>query len=140
MKASVLLALAFAAMLQSCVTMPALARRTVQYANAPQAQRDWYGDARLTPRAQRRLGFVGCCDEGEVVRTQFKVSAGGKHGREEWYWLDSKSNRWRRVPDDIIHWGKSSYDGRATLFVLEKAYNGAPAGTPTCFWPPVSGN
>ena len=46
-------------------------------------------------------------------------------GGDEWYWLNGE--RWRRIPDDIIHWGKSAPGGKPTLFV----YSGAE----TCFFP-----
>jgi hypothetical protein len=114
-----------------------LARWKPEYASRPQAVRDWYDKASLTASAQERLGFVRCCKESEVVRAQFRVDRAAAHGADQWWWLDGDT--WKRIPDDIIHWGEHAPDGRPTLFVLDQPFLDWPAGTPTCFWPPLEG-
>ena len=103
------------------------ARWKPEYANAPPEVRDWYQHAQLTKEAQLRFPFKRCCAHADVVKTQFRVNR--VDGRDEWYWLDS--GQWRRIPDDIIHWGETAPDKQPTLFV----YNGHE----TCFWPGDSG-
>jgi hypothetical protein len=98
-----------------------------EYANAPQAVRDWYRSAELTPKAQMRFPFKSCCAHSDVVKTQFRVNK--TNGGDEWYWLDGDD--WRRIPDDIIHWGENAPDKQPTLFVYR--------GRETCFWPGESG-
>jgi hypothetical protein len=98
-----------------------------EYAALPQKVRDWYKTRELTPAARLRLGFKSCCDNSDVVKTQFKV---GGAGNDEWYWLDG--NTWRRVPSDVIHWDERAPNGEAVLFSL--------GSRPTCFFPPGSGN
>jgi hypothetical protein len=103
------------------------ARWKPEYANAPQAVQDWYKAAQLTPKAQMRFPFKTCCEHADVVKTRFRVnrvSAG-----DEWYWLDG--GVWRRIPDDIIHWGETAPSKQPTLFVYR--------GKETCFWPGESG-
>jgi len=94
-----------------------------EYANAPQAVRDWYHHAQLTGKAQLRFPFKSCCEHADVVKTQFRVNK--VDGRDEWYWFDN--GNWRRIPDDIIHWGEATPDNQPTLFVYH--------GQETCFWP-----
>jgi hypothetical protein len=103
------------------------ARWKPEYANAPPAVRDWYQHAELTKKAQMRFPFKSCCEHADVVRTQFRVSRGT--GGDEWYWLDGQD--WRRIPDDIIHWGETAPDKQPTLFIYQ--------GKETCFWPGESG-
>jgi hypothetical protein len=109
------------------LTGSADARWKPEYANATPAVRDWYQHAELTKKAQMRFAFKNCCEHADVVRTQFRVNK--VDGRDEWYWLDGKD--WRRIPDDIIHWGETAPDRRPTLFVYQ--------GHETCFWPGESG-
>ena len=99
------------------------ARWKPEYANAPQQVQDWYRDAELTPKAQMRFPFKKCCDHADVVKTQFRVDRAS--GGDAWYWLDGDA--WRRIPDDIIHWGQTAPSGQPTLFVYQ--------GKETCFWP-----
>ncbi len=106
---------------------PAQAEWKPEYANAPQAVRDWYKNAELTFEARKRFAFKNCCEHADVVRTKFQVnktSAG-----DEWFWLDGAT--WRRVPNDIIHWNQHAPDGRPTLFVY--------SGKETCFYPGEEG-
>ena len=80
------------------------ARWHIPASNAPQAVQDWYRNAELTPRSQYRFAFKKCCEHADVVKTQFRVNRA--NGGDEWYWLDGTN--WRRVPDDIIHWGETA--------------------------------
>ncbi|MBI4275246.1 MAG: hypothetical protein HY659_11165 [Rhizobiales bacterium] len=105
------------------LTGTADARWKPEYANAPQAVQDWYRNAQLTLQAQRRFPFKNCCENADVVKTQFRVNK--STSGDEWYWLDDKN--WRRIPDDIIHWGQSAPSKQPTLFVYQ--------GQETCFWP-----
>jgi hypothetical protein len=99
-----------------------------EYADASPAVRDWYEHAQLTPAAAKRLGFQSCCAHADVVKTQFRVNRA--NGGDQWWWLDGAT--WKRVPDDIIHWGESAPDGQPTLFAVGE--------TPTCFYPGNNGN
>ena len=99
------------------------ARWKPEYADAPQQVQDWYKNAELTPKAQMRFPFKKCCDHADVVKTQFRVDK-ATNG-DAWYWLDGE--QWRRIPDDIIHWGQSAPSRQPTLFVYQ--------GKETCFWP-----
>jgi hypothetical protein len=101
----------------------AQARWKPEYASQPQDVLDWYRNAELTPKAQMRFAFKNCCEHADVVKTQFRVSK-ATNG-DEWYWLDGEN--WRRVPDDIIHWGERAPGGKPTLFVYQEKE--------TCFWP-----
>lgn len=103
---------------------PAGAEWKPEYAEAPQATRDWYESRTLTEAAQKRFHFKSCCAHSDVVKTKFRAGAG-----DEWYWLDDET--WRRVPDDIINWGERTPDGQAVLFAV--------GGQPVCFFPADSG-
>jgi hypothetical protein len=103
------------------------ARWKPEYADAAPAVREWYQHAELTKQAQMRFPFKSCCEHADVVRTQFRVNK--VDGHDEWYWLDN--GEWRRIPDDIIHWGEAAPDKQPTLFVYK--------GHETCFWPGDSG-
>jgi hypothetical protein len=94
-----------------------------EYANSPPEVREWYRNAELTEAARIRFPFKKCCDHADVVRTRFTVNK--TTNGDEWFWLDGGT--WRRIPDDIIHWGRSAPGGKPTLFV----YSGAE----TCFFP-----
>jgi len=117
----------FAVIVSALCLGAAEARWKPEYANVPQSVQDWYKRAELTPKAQLRFPFKSCCAHSDVVRTQFRVNK--TDGRDEWYWLDGKD--WRRIPDDIIHWGETAPDKQPTLFVYD--------GHETCFWPGDSG-
>lgn len=94
-----------------------------EYASSPPEVREWYRNAELTKAAQGRFPFKKCCDHADVVKTKFKVNT--TTNGDEWYWLDGE--QWRRIPDDIIHWGRSAPGGKPTLFVY--------SGKETCFFP-----
>lgn len=113
--------------LSTCgTTAPVLARDDGRYANSP--YRDWYRNAELTEAAQKRFLFKSCCDHSDVFRTRFRVNK--LTGDDEWYYL-VENNQWKRIPPDIIHWGKSAPDGQPTLFMLN--------GAETCFFPGEGG-
>jgi hypothetical protein len=99
------------------------ARWKPEYASAPQAVQDWYKNAELTAQARRRFAFEKCCEHADVVKTKFRVNR--VDAKDEWFWLDGEN--WRRVPDDIIHWGETAPSKQPTLFVYR--------GQETCFWP-----
>ena len=94
-----------------------------EYANQPFEVQQWYRNAELTKEAQTRFPFKKCCDHSDVVKTKFNVSR--VDGRDEWYWLDGE--KWRRIPDDVIHWEERAPNKLPTLFI----YNGKE----TCFFP-----
>ena len=119
--------LCFVVLAAGLLISQAEARWKSEYANAPQAVRDWYQTAQLTPKAQMRFAFKNCCEHADVVKTQFRVNR--LDAGDEWYWLDGQD--WRRIPDDIIHWGETAPSKQPTLFVYQ--------GKETCFWPGESG-
>ena len=96
--------------------------------NAPEVQQ-WFKDQQLNPATKERLGvsWNGCCEKGDVFRTQFRV--GGDNADQWWYW---KGDQWKRIPDDVIHWGQHAPDKRATLFIYT-------TGQELCFYPPEEG-
>ena len=73
--------------------------------------------------AKIRFPFKKCCDHADVVKTRFTVNK--TNNGDEWYWLDGEE--WRRVPNDIVHWGRSAPGGKPTLFVY--------SGQETCLFP-----
>ena len=93
--------------------------------------RDWFSSQQLNPATKQRLGvpWNGCCENGDVFKTQFRVSK--STGGDEWYYL--KGDTWKKVPDDVIHWGQHSPDKRATLFIY------VATGQELCFYPPEEG-
>ncbi len=109
---------------------PAGATWKPQYAQLPQATRDWYETRTLTPASEARFHFHSCCSNSDTVETQFKVNK--VDGGDEWYWLDGST--WKQVPPDIIHWDEHNPNGKATIFVIPGGHE------PTCFFPPESGS
>ena len=93
---------------------PAGARWKAEYANNP-------------PEVQARFPFKKCCDHADVVKTKFNVNRTTRG--DEWFWLDG--DKWRRVPDDIIHWGEHAPGGLPTLCDYD--------GKETCVFPGVEG-
>jgi hypothetical protein len=105
-----------------------------EYTQLSQEVRDWYKSQELNPAARQRLGVAwkSCCEHGDVVRTQFRVEQNGSaYGHDTWFYL--KDGKWKRVPDDIIHWGEHAPDKQATLFIYQST------GQELCFYPPVEG-
>jgi len=98
-----------------------------EYANNPPEVQEWYRNAELTEAAKHRFPFKKCCDHADVVKTKFNVNRTTKG--DEWYWLDG--DHWRRIPDDVIHWGRRAPNGQPTLFIY--------SGKETCFFPGDSG-
>ena len=103
---------------------PALAHDV--HGATPQMQA-WYSEVELTPEARKRLDWIKCCNKAEVVRTKFMVNK-STNGDEWYYWADGK---FKRIPPDIIHWGKVAPDKKPTLFIY--------SGYETCFFPPEGG-
>ena len=124
---SIIRHLCVATVLAGALSSQADARWKPEYASAPQEVQDWYRNAQLTPQAQMRFAFKSCCEHADVVKTQFRVNK--STSGDEWYWLDGEN--WRRVPDDIIHWGETAPSKQPTLFVHD--------GKETCFWPGEAG-
>lgn len=123
--AAVYSVLAFLALLT--LTLAGYAHDNGQYADAPQAVRDWYRNAQLTEAAQKRIGFKSCCAHSDVVKT----TSTGRAAPTSGYWLPAGASEFQQVPPDIIHWGESAPDGQPTLF--------ATGALPTCFYPGQSG-
>jgi hypothetical protein len=94
-----------------------------EYASQPIEVQQWYQNAELTRAAQTRFPFKKCCDHADVVKTRFNVNK--TTAGDEWYWLDGE--KWRRIPDDVIHWGQHAPNGQPTLFIYD--------GKETCFFP-----
>ena len=117
-------ALCVAALSAGVLIGQADARWKPEYANAPQAVRDWYSHAELTKKAQMRFPFKSCCEHADVVRTQFRVNRAT--AGDEWYWLDGKT--WRRIPNDIVHWGEVGARQAADTVRLPGARNLLLAG------------
>jgi hypothetical protein len=99
-----------------------------QIAQADPSVRAWYEQQEINPAAQKRLNvtFKSCCKNGDVFLTQFRVGP-GEHGDDEWWYL--QKGVWKRIPDDVIHWGEYAPDGQATLFLY------ASGGQELCFYP-----
>jgi hypothetical protein len=98
-----------------------------EYAQLPQATQDWYSSRELTEAAQLRFHFKSCCAHSDTVSTQFRVNK--TTGTDEWFWLNG--GKWKRIPDDIIHWDQHAPDGQAVMFAI--------GDEPTCFFPPDAG-
>ena len=55
----------------------------------------------VMPAVRERLsGQVKCCNQAEIVKTQFRVSRA--QDEDQWFYL-TKENKWKRIPPDIIH-------------------------------------
>jgi hypothetical protein len=60
----------------------------------------WADKQEVLPAARERLsGQVKCCNQAEIVKTQFRVS---RTHEDQWFYL-TKENEWKRKPPDIIH-------------------------------------
>ena len=99
-----------------------------EYAQQPPEVRNWYETRELNPETQKRLQvrFKSCCEKSEVVKTQFRVDH--DTGGDTWWWLDLKTNQWRVIPADVIHWDDPAPDNQPTLFIWDDIE--------MCFFPP----
>jgi hypothetical protein len=113
-----------------CFAGFAHARWKPEYANMPAEIRAWYAQAQTMPdsRPRKEKGYVGCCNHGDVVDAQFETKKTPSGYVEEWYYKTPEMAEYKRIPNDIIHWGEAAPYGLPTLFV----YNGEEI----CFWPP----
>lgn len=107
------------------VPPPALATWKAEYADQPPEVQQWYRDQQLTPQAYERFNhqFKSCCSHSDVVKTKFNVNR--TTAGDEWFWLDN--GKWRRIPDDVIHWEERAPNKQPTLFIYQ--------GKETCFFP-----
>lgn len=106
------------------------ARWKDEYAQLPQAARDWFRNAELTQAARKRLnGWKKCCDHADWFRTQFKPGA----TTDEWYY-EYEPGQWKRIPQDIIHY---EHDPRMPEEIRREGVLFIYNGTETCFWPPI---
>ena len=106
------------------------ARWKPEYSNMPPEVRAWYAQAQTMPksRPRREKGYIGCCNHGDVVNAQFEVRKTPTGYVEEWYYKTAEMAEYKKISNDIIHWGEAAPYGLPTLFV----YNGEEI----CFWPP----
>jgi hypothetical protein len=113
-----------------CFAGFAHARWKPEYANMPAEIRAWYAQAQTMPdsRPRKEKGYVGCCNHGDVVDAQFETKKTPSGYVEEWYYKTREMAEYKRIANDIIHWGEAAPYGLPTLFV----YNGEEI----CFWPP----
>lgn len=109
------------------IAFPANSKWKPQYAELPQAERDWYSTRILTPAAEAIYHFHSCCNNADRVLTKFKVNR--VNGQDEWWWLDGEV--WKLVPPIIIWWDEHSPTGEPVMFAVN--------GRPVCFYPPQSG-
>jgi hypothetical protein len=106
------------------------ARWKPEYATLPPEVRAWYREAQTMPNSTPRLkhGWVSCCEHGDVVDAKFEARKVDGRYRDEWYYKTDGMTGFKRIPDDIIHFGEAAPWGLPTLFI----YNGIEV----CFWPP----
>jgi hypothetical protein len=106
------------------------ARWKPEYGNMPPEIRAWYAQAQTMPdsRPRKEKGYIGCCNHGDVVDAQFEVRKTTSGYVEEWHYKTAEMAEYKKIPNDIIHWGEAAPYGLPTLFV----YNGEEI----CFWPP----
>jgi hypothetical protein len=77
-----------------------------------------------------RIVHTKGCAQGEVLRTRFHVDR--TSSGDEWWYLESATGCWRKIPDDIVLWGEHALDTLPTLYIWD--------GVLTCFVPPKGGN
>lgn len=113
-----------------------------EYGHEPAAVMNWYFKAQLTPLAQMRLHFSGCCENADRLRTKFVPTKDG-----DWaYYPDPTCThegcQLLPIPADVVHSDPirainpkdddlpefKSMRREDVLFVWN--------GIPTCFWPP----
>lgn len=98
----------------------------------------WAEEQVITQRLADKLGICPdfaanniqckCCADSEILRdVQYRVSRVDA-GDEWWY---RKDGEWKRIPDEIIHWGESAPSGEPVLFALGSHLR--------CFFPPKEG-
>lgn len=92
----------------------------------------WAQRQNVMPAARLRVGCTTdnctCCAGADIVQSKFRVA---KDRSDAWDWVNPVTNRWERVPDDIIHWDEPTPTKEAVMFVYQ--------GTPRCFFPPQDG-
>jgi hypothetical protein len=94
----------------------------------------WAQQQQVMPAARTRVGCesptsnCSCCSGPDIVRTKFRVA---KDRSDAWDWLNPATNRYERVPDDIIHWGAPTPTREGLMFVYQDK--------PRCFFPPQDG-
>ena len=94
---------------------------------------DWQGSPfagradkqEVMPAVRERLsGQVKCCNQAEIVKTQFRVSR--TQDEDQWFYL-TKENKWKRIPPDIFHpLEEDTPTHQPVLFIW--------ADTEVCFW------
>lgn len=125
--------LAIIALLWVVATLAVPARADDPYSQSP--YKGWADQQEVTQAARPRFGCTSpggrcsCCADAEIVATRFRVDRGT--GADQWWYLHQATNQWRRVPEDVIHWGEHSPDGRPVLFIW--------SGEPRCFFPGEDG-
>jgi hypothetical protein len=87
----------------------------------------WASSVEITAEAQKRLPWHKCCNHAEIFRTKFLPLNNGEDG----YLYEVIDGVWKRIPNDIIHWGEKAPDGQNTLFIYQ--------GKETCFFPAEGG-
>ena len=106
---------------------PSYARYKVEYDKLPQEVREWYQTRTLTPKAEERLHIHGCCDNADVVDTEFKSEKDPNGWHDIWYYKGPNGD-FIKVPEDIIHWDEHAPGGKPVLFMYH--------GQESCFFPP----
>jgi hypothetical protein len=79
----------------------------------------------VMPAVRERLSCqIKCCNQAEIVKTQFRVSRA--QDEDQWFYL-TKENKWKRIPPDIIHpLEEHTPTHQPVLFIR--------AATEVCFW------
>ncbi len=124
-----------------------------EYSSLSEALRIWFETRELTPEAQTRLHFTGCCRSADRFKTKFHVTRGS--GADEWYYCadagieNCPDDRWKLIPSDVIHdeliEPTPGHEGEDSEGFAQLRADGilflhpAGIGYPTCFWPPQSG-
>jgi len=103
-------------------------------ANSP--YHGWADKQLVMPAARSRFlcspqATCSCCDGAEIVKTKFRVAS---NARDAWDWLNPITNKWERVPDDIIHWDEPTPDKQGVAFEYPVG-----SGILRCFFPPQDG-
>jgi hypothetical protein len=99
----------------------------------------WADQQDVMPAARVRMGCIpdpskgrcSCCNGAEIVKTKFRVA--GDYS-DAWDWLNPRTQKWERVPDDIIHWDEPTPDKQGVAFEYPIG-----SGKLRCFFPPQEG-